>query len=332
MAFMGLPDASPEPWMFVAAVNTGDGTFAPGKVPALGFKPAQMFDRRDGDPLVVPTPLPTNRNPITNFVLTPTDDRRGVATFALFDPAVNLNDIARVSVSNAAVVDSDGLTNSEIPDCTVSGLSRYAPPSACWPIQDLAANARAVGVAAPSPNLPRAFFRVWSSESLPQKPRSKLPKNPPRLRRNRLLLRPNLPLLLPRRRIGCWACSPPLPAMPSTGIHCGGRGRRERVMAARTVPMMANRRFVLLRGAERWDASDGSSPFDALAEYAANPVPSTCMVIVASKIDGRRKLAVLARKQGFLVACEPLDSRSLPDWIVEQCVSRQDCRSSLGTP
>ncbi len=94
------------------------------------------------------------------------------------------------------------------------------------------------------------------------------------------------------------------------------------LMAARTVPMMANRRFVLLRGAERWDAGDGSSPFDLLAEYASNPVSSTCMVVVASKMDGRRKLAVLARKQGFLVACEPLDSRSLPDWIAEQCAAR----------
>ncbi len=116
MAFMGLPDASPEPWMFVAAVNTGDGTFAAGKVPAVGFKPAQMFDRRDGDPLVVPAPLPTNRNPITNFVGTPPDDRRGVATFALFDPAVKLNGTARVNSSGAEVLDADGLTNGEIPD------------------------------------------------------------------------------------------------------------------------------------------------------------------------------------------------------------------------
>ncbi len=94
------------------------------------------------------------------------------------------------------------------------------------------------------------------------------------------------------------------------------------LMAARTVPMMANRRFVLLRGAERWDVADGSAPFDLLAEYGLNPVPSTCLVVVASKMDGRRKLAVLARKQDFLVACEPLDSRSLPDWISEQCASR----------
>jgi DNA polymerase-3 subunit delta len=102
----------------------------------------------------------------------------------------------------------------------------------------------------------------------------------------------------------------------------GDAGVEAVLMAARTVPMMANRRFVLLRGAERWDAADGSSPFDLLAEYASNPVSSTCMVIVASKMDGRRKLAVLARKHGFLVACEPLDSRALPEWITEQCTLR----------
>jgi DNA polymerase-3 subunit delta len=92
--------------------------------------------------------------------------------------------------------------------------------------------------------------------------------------------------------------------------------------AARTVPMMANRRFVLLRGAEKWETGEGASPFDTLADYAASPVPSTCLVVVSAKMDGRRKLAALGRKQGFVVACEPLDARSLPDWIARQCASR----------
>jgi DNA polymerase-3 subunit delta len=88
------------------------------------------------------------------------------------------------------------------------------------------------------------------------------------------------------------------------------------VAAARTAPMMAPRRFVLVRSAERWDARESdASPFDRLAEYAAAPVDSTCLVIVATKIDGRRKLLALAKKQGFLVACEPLDDRVLPMWI-----------------
>ncbi len=95
------------------------------------------------------------------------------------------------------------------------------------------------------------------------------------------------------------------------------------VSAARTVPMMARRRFVLVRAAERWDASEAAtSPFDRLTEYAAAPIDSTCLVIVGSKIDGRRKFVLAARKQGFLVSCEPLDARSLSAWIVERFASK----------
>src|SRR5258708_37329355 len=63
------------------------------------------------------------------------------------------------------------------------------------------------------------------------------------------------------------------------------------IAAARTVPMMARLRFVLVRGAERWDSSapaatsrgespeptesDGSA-FERLAQDAAAPAPSTC--------------------------------------------------------
>jgi len=95
------------------------------------------------------------------------------------------------------------------------------------------------------------------------------------------------------------------------------------ISAARTVPMMARRRFVLLRGAERWEAKETeTSPFDRLADYAASPVDSTCLVITASKVDGRRKLAVAARKQGFLVTCDALDDRALPRWIAERFAAK----------
>ena len=39
------------------------------------------------------------------------------------------------------------------------------------------------------------------------------------------------------------------------------------------------------------------------------------MVLVASKIDGRRKLSTVAKKQGFVVQCDVLDRNDLPrDW------------------
>jgi DNA polymerase III subunit delta len=93
--------------------------------------------------------------------------------------------------------------------------------------------------------------------------------------------------------------------------------------AARTVPMMAPRRFVLVRGAERWDTSDSAAAaFDRLTEYAASPIDSTCLVIVGSKIDGRRKLASAAKKQGYMVTCEALEGRALPGWIVDRFASK----------
>lgn len=107
------------------------------------------------------------------------------------------------------------------------------------------------------------------------------------------------------------------------------------ISAARTVPMMAPKRFVLVRGVERWDSArdadggdepeeregrdgKGASPLDKLAAYAAAPIDSTCMVLVAEKIDGRRKLIAVAKKQGFLVSCETLDARALPPWILDR--------------
>ena len=102
------------------------------------------------------------------------------------------------------------------------------------------------------------------------------------------------------------------------------------IAAARTVPMMAARRFVLVRGAERWDAAGGGddddnkreSSLDRLAQYARAPIDSTCLVISAAKLDGRRKLTALAKKGGFLVQCETLDARALPAWILERATSK----------
>ncbi len=65
-------------------------------------------------------------------------------------------------------------------------------------------------------------------------------------------------------------------------------------------------------------AGGGASPLDKLAAYAAAPVDSSCMVLVAEKIDGRRKLVALAKRQGFLVSCETLDDRTLLSWILDR--------------
>jgi DNA polymerase-3 subunit delta len=107
------------------------------------------------------------------------------------------------------------------------------------------------------------------------------------------------------------------------------------IAAARVAPMMAPKRFVLVQSLERWDAKSGDedgeappdeetkmSPLDRIAAYAASPVPETCLVLWGTKIDGRRKIAALARKGGFLVSCEPLARGALPGWITREAKVR----------
>jgi DNA polymerase-3 subunit delta len=103
-----------------------------------------------------------------------------------------------------------------------------------------------------------------------------------------------------------------------------GEGSVDRVLsAARTVPMMAKRRFVLVRNADRWDNVEGDeAPLDQIAEYAKKPADTTCLVVVADKLDKRRRLSALARKEGFFIECEPLPARELPEFVVKQAQAR----------
>jgi DNA polymerase-3 subunit delta len=103
--------------------------------------------------------------------------------------------------------------------------------------------------------------------------------------------------------------------------------------AARTPPMMGPRRFVLVRSVERWETTPTTSkkttapdkaPLEQLSRYVASPMPTTTLVLVANKLDGRRKLVTLGKSAGWLVACETLSRRALPGWIEKAAASRSN--------
>ncbi len=108
------------------------------------------------------------------------------------------------------------------------------------------------------------------------------------------------------------------------------------IASARTLPMMAARKLIVVRSLERWesrspdaeataepqDDGDRASPLDRLAEYASEPVSSTCLVLVGAKLDGRRKLVTQARKGAWLVSCEPVPRGALPGVVVREARSR----------
>ncbi len=58
------------------------------------------------------------------------------------------------------------------------------------------------------------------------------------------------------------------------------------VNAANTMPFMSDRRLVVVRGVDRMTAADQG----ALADYAKDPAPYTCLVLVATKVNRGSRL------------------------------------------
>jgi len=106
----------------------------------------------------------------------------------------------------------------------------------------------------------------------------------------------------------------------------------ERVLsAARTLPMMAKRRLLIVRGLERWEPREGQDgegkereqPLDRLLEYAKAPSASTVLVLIGGGLDKRRRLVTQARSAGFLVSCEALERAALPGFIQREVKERK---------
>lgn len=114
-----------------------------------------------------------------------------------------------------------------------------------------------------------------------------------------------------------------VPGLNDDQLEAGDCSVEVALAAARTLPMMARRRSVIVRGIERWEPRAESTagrgdPFEKLAAYASHPAPETALVLVASKLDKRRKLFTLAKKGDFLVECVAPSRRELPRFVQAQ--------------
>lgn len=86
--------------------------------------------------------------------------------------------------------------------------------------------------------------------------------------------------------------------------------------AARTLPMMASARFVLVRDVDAAPPAE----LDALAAYVAAPVESTCLVMTATKLDKRSKLFKAAAKVAY--EAKPLKGAALRRFAGEEAQRR----------
>ena len=88
--------------------------------------------------------------------------------------------------------------------------------------------------------------------------------------------------------------------------------------AARTLPMMAKRRLILVRDADEMKADE----LGGLIGYVSDPAPESCVVFVAEKADQRLKFFSAFKKHGVMVKLEPLYERQLPDFVRGEAKAR----------
>ncbi|NLY93217.1 MAG: DNA polymerase III subunit delta [Myxococcales bacterium] len=88
--------------------------------------------------------------------------------------------------------------------------------------------------------------------------------------------------------------------------------------AARTLPMMARRRFVLVRDADGLDAGE----LTQLATYLESPIDSACVVLVAEKLDGRSKLTKVAKAKGMLFEARPLKGAAVLRFVESEAKAK----------
>src|SRR5690242_15860141 len=96
-----------------------------------------------------------------------------------------------------------------------------------------------------------------------------------------------------------------------------GKPSGARIVAlAQTLPMMAERRMVLVRDLSAMPADEA----EPLIAYFAKPSPSTVVVALASKLDKRMKVFAAASKKGYLHVLEA--PRQLAPWVRAEAAAR----------
>ncbi|HXT94859.1 MAG TPA: DNA polymerase III subunit delta [Polyangia bacterium] len=88
---------------------------------------------------------------------------------------------------------------------------------------------------------------------------------------------------------------------------------------ARTLPMLAKRRLVVGKAIDEVKAAD----LEPLADYAEDPNPATCLLLVADKVDVRFKAFQALKKRGYLHVFAPLRDQALGGWLRAEARARQ---------
>ncbi len=92
------------------------------------------------------------------------------------------------------------------------------------------------------------------------------------------------------------------------------------INTAKRYPMMSEYQVVIVKEAQAL-----SRNIESLSDYLKQVVPTTILVIdyKYKKLDGRKALAKILKKQGYLFTSDKIKDYNLPDWIIAYCKSQQ---------
>lgn len=96
-----------------------------------------------------------------------------------------------------------------------------------------------------------------------------------------------------------------------TQFHGRDFAASEVVEQARTLPAFAERRLVIIKNVHE----AGAEQLEGLLDYAADPVPETVLLLTAEKIDARRKIFQLMKKNGAAIEFKKIYDNQLPSYV-----------------
>lgn len=110
-------------------------------------------------------------------------------------------------------------------------------------------------------------------------------------------------------------------------VRDGGKGQPQKdgtalaaaLATARTLPMFSKRRLVVVHNV----GALAAEALEPLTSYAADPNPSTCLVLLAEKVDGRLKAFASLKKAGFASEFPRLKGPDIASWLGREAKARK---------
>lgn len=95
-------------------------------------------------------------------------------------------------------------------------------------------------------------------------------------------------------------------------IRPGEAGTHSILGSARTLPFLASRRVIVIRGVEELSREQQ----EELLLYLNDPCPTSCLVLTARRLDLRTRLAAILQKKGVLLRFDRLEADSLKESLL----------------